>query len=361
MSQPRLLIPQDRKLSSRWARTLRVLYRDTTALWYEFRRPILVFALAIFGGGLLYGELLVLAGYPRVPIIVLPYYMLMMMVFQAPEVPPPEPYLIVFWYAMPLIAGYVIGRGAVDFARLFFNRSERRNAWEEAVASTYRNHVIVLGVGHLGLRIIRTLVQMGFEVVAIDNAIAPERDAELGKLGVPVIAADGKHRSTLEAAGLRYAQAFIVCTSHDYVNLEVTMQARDLNPDVRIVVRMWNAQFAKQIRHFMNVEAVMSASDLAAPAFAGSAVGVEVAQTMHVNGCEFSMIKMQVAAGSFMDGATIAAVEEDYDTDIVLLERGEGVQVHPLGTTILHPGDTIVIFAQYSQITDLVARNSKRR
>ena len=53
-------------------------------------------------------------------------------------------------------------------------------------------------------------------------------------------------------------------------------------------------------------------------------------------------------------------LEEDYGTDIVLHERGDNVQVHPSGSTILHGGDFIVIFAPHSSITDLVARNRHR-
>ena len=45
-------------------RILRAAWRDTNALWREFRRPILAFLIAMFGGGWLYGELLVAAGHP---------------------------------------------------------------------------------------------------------------------------------------------------------------------------------------------------------------------------------------------------------------------------------------------------------
>jgi lactate dehydrogenase-like 2-hydroxyacid dehydrogenase len=195
---------------------VRAIFRDTSALLREFRRPIMLFLLATVGGGVLYGELLVRSGYPAIPLIDLPYIMLSLMVLQPPGAPPPEPHLIAFWYAMPVVAAIVIGRGAMDFARLFFNRNERRNAWEEAVASTYHNHVIILGIGHLGLRVARAVVEMGFEVVAIDNKITAERDLELNQIGVPLITADGRLASTLETAGLRSAQALIVCTSNDY-------------------------------------------------------------------------------------------------------------------------------------------------
>lgn len=40
------------------------------------------------------------------------------------------------------------------------------------MASTFKRHIIVVGIGHTGLRIARELTQMGFEVVAVDSGAA---------------------------------------------------------------------------------------------------------------------------------------------------------------------------------------------
>jgi Trk K+ transport system NAD-binding subunit len=281
------------------------------------------------------------------------------MVFEPPGVTPPEPYLVAFWYALPAIGLYVIGRGAVEFVRLFFDRSERRDAWEVAVASTYRNHIIVLGVGHLGQRVMRALVDMGFDVVVIDLKVDAELGRELNDLSVPAIIGDGRSTVTLEDAGLHHAQTLIVCTSNDHANLEVTMRARDMNPNIRIVVRMWDDQFAAQMQRFMGVEAVLSASDLAAPVFAGSAVGVEITQTLTIDDVDYSMIRLTVERQSFMDNSTIDVLQEDNDIDIVLHGHGGQMQVHPDGDIPVTAGDTLVIFAHHNKITGIVSRNRR--
>ncbi|MCC6615421.1 MAG: TrkA family potassium uptake protein [Anaerolineae bacterium] len=323
----------------------------------EFRLPILALLIATLGGGWVYGELHFLARGERISFADLPYDMIQLMSLQGipEEHPPSEPYLIVFWYVLPLIGIYVVGRGAVDFGRLFFDRSGRRNAWEEAVASTYRNHVIVIGVGHVGLRIVRQLVSMGFEVAAIDANLSAEKDQELSVLRVPLVIGDGRLPTMMEKAGLRFARALIIATSDDHVNLEMTMRARDLNPDVRIIVRMWDSTFARQLNRFMGVEAVLSASDLAAPAFAGAAVGIEVTQTIKVHGVDYSMIRLQVEPESFMADETIGNLQRDHDLDIVLHARDGDALVHPEGSIRVKSGDTLVLFARHSQIIDIVA------
>ena len=359
MPHSRLVIPESRlRPLRRRQRIVRAVVRNALAVWHEFKTPILVFVVAVFGGGWIYGELLVQAGYPRIPYIDLPYTMLALMILETPSDLPAETPLVLFWYAMPLIGIYVAGRGVFDVFRLFFNPDERRNAWEEALASTYRHHVIVLGVGHLGLRVVRALVSMGVDAVAIDLKIAPDKESELKRLGVPLVLGDGRLMQTLETAGVRDAQAFIVCTSNDYMNIEVTMRVRDLNPDIRIVVRVWEDQFSQQIRRFMNVEAVLSATDLAAPSFAGSALGIEITQTLTIDGTEYSMIRLQVAPGSFLDGAQVGTLQEEYDMDIVLHNRAGDARVHPARDSRVSAGDTLVIFAQHHKITDVVARNA---
>jgi voltage-gated potassium channel len=338
---------------------LRAVWRDTSALWREFRRPILAFLIAVFGGGWLYGELLVLAGYPRVPYVALPYMMIDLMILESFAEIPTQPYLLAFWYILPLVALYVVGRGVTDFVRLFFNRGERRNAWEEAVASTYRNHVIVMGVGHVGTRVIRALAEMGSEVVAIDLQTKAELAAEMDALRIPLIVGDGRNPAVLEKAGIREAQALIVCTANDFLNLEICVRAREMNSTMRLVVRMWDSQFANHMKRSLNAETI-SSSDLAAPAFAGLAVGAEIAPILHIRDESFSLIRLQIEPGSFMDGSTIADLEEDNDMDIVLFERNAQVDVHPEGEQPVRAGDSLVIFARHTQITRIVARNGRR-
>lgn len=353
----KLVFPSGRRPRNRFVRLIRALWRDSSALLNEFKSPLLLFILVTVGGGLLYGELHFAAGKGRLPYIELPYYMVSLMVLEQPIDLPHEPQLLVFWYLMPPLAVFILGRGASDFVRLFFNRSERRDAWEEAVAYTYRNHIVVLGVGHVGLGVVRTLVDMGFEVVAIDTKVTPELDQELARLNVPIIVGDGRTEGVLEKARIKHADAFMACTSIDYVNLEAIMRARDMNPDARIVARMFDSRSANQLKRFMGVQAVMSSAQLAAPVFAGAAVGIEITQSLTVKGEEYSMVRLTVAVGSFMDGVTIDTLQRSQKMDIVLHGRDGNVDVHPDSQIEIKAGDTLVIFANHRKITDVVARN----
>lgn len=351
-------IPRRRRAAI-FVRKLRAAWHDTAALWREFHRPVLLFLVVTVVGGFIYGELYFSAYEHYYELDVRPYIMLQLMIMEPPSDVPAEWFLIVFWYLMPVVGVFILGLGAADFVRLFFNRHERRDAWGEAVALSYRNHIIVFGAGHVGLRVIRELHQMAFDVVVIDDSPDPGVQEELERLNVPLIVGDGRVTITLEKAQLKYAQAFVACTGNDHVNLEVVMKARDLNPDVRIVMRAWDTQFANQIERFMQVQSVLSSSDLSAPAFAGAAVGIEITQTVRVNGTEYSMVRLTVEPGSFLDGSTVGTLQTENEMDIVLYGRGEVAEVQPPRDMLVQGGDTLVIFAQHDRILSVIARNRR--
>lgn len=365
MPDYKLLIPESqRHRVRRGYRLTRAIWRSLRAVWKEFRWPIVVFIIAVFFGGWVYGQVYNHLSTDPDDVkyyIDMPYQMVALMLFASPDEMPIDARLVVFWYMMPLIGAYVAARGVFDFVNLFYVSNERHRSWEAALASTYKNHVIVLGVGHLGRRVIRQLAAMSFDVVAIDIAEPPEKTRELKRLGVPMVLGDGRLESTLESAAIRNAQALIVCTSNDHLNLEVTMRARSLNPDVRIVVRMWEDSFVHEIKGFLNVADVLSATNLAAPSFAAAALGVEITQTMTIDGEQFSMLRFEVQRGSFMEGKAIGALQEDEDIDIVLHGNGGGVDVHPDNTIVVHAGDTLVLFAHHNKINSIVARNRGQR
>lgn len=346
-----------------WQRMLRAAWRDTVALWREFRRPILLFVVLVLGGGMLYGELHSIAGLtPSIDWIDRPFTMIQLMVIETPPVYeriPSEWYLVIWWYVSPLLLLLIIGDGVADFVRLFFNRDERRDAWREAVASTYRNHVIVMGAGHVGLRVVRVLHDlMGVDVVVIDNSPDEEAEEVISTRKIPLIVGNGNQTATLEKAGLTDAEAFVVCTGNDHANLDAIMRARSMNPNIRIVARIWDHGHSQQIKEFMRVQSVLSSSEISAPVFAGLALGVELTQSLDIGGVAYSTMRLMVTPGSFMDQAAIGTLQKDNNMDIVLhAPWGQEAQVQPARETVLKAGDTVVIFARHEVTMSVAARN----
>ncbi len=331
------------------------------ALFREFRGPIGGFAAATVIGGSVYGELYRLARDVTIPWIDRPYVMLQLMLIEAPEAVPPEWYLAAFWYAMPVVFIVLVGLGAADFIDLFFNRDQHRNRWGEALAMTHRHHAIVLGAGHVGLRVVRDLRDVGLPVIVIDREPDDEVEELLHEIGVPLVKGDGRRPVTLERAGLAHADVFVACTGDDRANLETVMQVKELRADLRIVARVWDRTIGDQMRRFGMVDTVMSAADLAAPAFAGAALGIDITQTLEIAGVEYSTIRLAVAEGSFLADREVGALESENGMELVLVCRHGHVTVDPEADERVRAGDDVVIFARHDRILEVVARNRGAR
>ena len=92
-------------------------------------------------------------------------------------------------------------------------------------------HVIVVGGGEVGIRVLGGLFDLGFHAVLIDqdqNARAVEfaRGHRL-----PVMVGDACDEKTLRQAGIETALALVCVTSSDIVNLETTLQARAMRDE----------------------------------------------------------------------------------------------------------------------------------
>jgi len=137
------------------------------------------------------------------------------------------------------------------------------------MASTYRDHVILCGLGHLGSRILQQLLKSGTHVVAIEKHQEARFLAEAKATGIPVLVRDAKEDQALVDAGIAHARAIIIATNDDTANLEVALDARRMNPQIRIIMRMFDQQLASKVKDAIGIDEAFSSAALAAPIVVG--------------------------------------------------------------------------------------------
>ncbi|HET9227727.1 MAG TPA: NAD(P)-binding protein [Thermoanaerobaculia bacterium] len=132
-------------------------------------------------------------------------------------------------------------------------------------------HVVVVGMGNVGLRIVRELTTVGVPVVAVDAD--PNRPflADIRSRATVVIG-DARLNHTLLQAGIAKARAVIATTDDDAVNLGIGLAAKQTNPSIRTVVRLFDPDFARKVETTLGIDAALSASRIAAPSFVASAL-----------------------------------------------------------------------------------------
>ena len=90
-----------------------------------------------------------------------------------------------------------------------------------------RGHVLVIGLGAIGLRVVQQLHDAGRDVVVIEKDEHNRHLGQLRALGVPVLIADATLPEVLASARLAAASAVAVLTSDDLANLETGLAVRD--------------------------------------------------------------------------------------------------------------------------------------
>ncbi|MGY0006453.1 NAD-binding protein, partial [Micromonospora sp. I033] len=182
-------------------------------------------------------------------------------------------------------------------------------------------HVVVVGLGNIGTRVMAQLHDFGVEVVAIDKN-PDARGAPLAhRLGVPVIVGDAGQEETLRAASVDTSQALVVVSTDDGVNLRAALNARSLDPDLRVVLRLFDGDFAERIQQAFGIGISRSVSYLAAPAFAAAMLDRAVIATIPVDRHALLVTEVPVVAGSPLDGRPLAAVARPGEVRLLAYTR----------------------------------------
>ena len=121
------------------------------------------------------------------------------MLFFQPQLKLPDPwYLQVLFYLVPLVGLALVVEGFTRFGVLVVNKQLRGEVWQRIVASTYSDHIIIRGVGHIRFRVAEQLrnLEQEFVVVALESKFM-ER---LLEWNVPVVVGDARDETLLRAA-----------------------------------------------------------------------------------------------------------------------------------------------------------------
>ncbi|BAY61021.1 TrkA domain-containing protein [Calothrix brevissima NIES-22] len=127
--------------------------------------------------------------------------------------------------------------------------------------------IIVCGLGRTGYKVFRLLRQQGAFVVGIHHKPIP------GESAPDVIIGDLHTAATLTAAGIEQAHTLVIASSDDARNLAIMLQARVLNPHIRIINRFYNTSLAERLDQTLPNHLSMSVVGLAAPVFTFAALG----------------------------------------------------------------------------------------
>ena len=225
-----------------------------------------------------------------------------------------------------------------------------------------RGHVLVIGLGSVGMQAAARLVAAGSEVVVVEKHDGNRHLSQARALGVPVVIADATLPETLESVSLASASAVAVLTSDDLANLETGLAVRDQLGTrweaTPVVLRMFDPQLARSVRHNFGFRNVRSTAALAAPWFVGAALGLDVLNTFYVGDEPLLVARLTVSRGGGLDG--LAMGDLGARTRILAISRAPDqayLEHPPRRGTRLGAGDQAYLIGPYEELLAVLRRD----
>ena len=220
-------------------------------------------------------------------------------------------------------------------------------------------HVILIGLGSVGMRILEGLRARGREVVVIERDEDNRYSSQVRLLGVRVILGDATLSRTLEAANISTASAVAVMTSDDMTNIEAGLAVREglgkRWDDIPVILRVFDHALGYRLEQSFEFRHVWSTAAIAAPWFVGGAIGMGVLATFYFGRQPFQVAKLKVREGGGLVG--VKMLELGADARVLAINRSEEdseMEYPPRRETEFQAGDSAWIAGPYEELMKIL-------
>ncbi|WP_416970662.1 NAD-binding protein [Streptomyces sp. 4F14] len=226
-------------------------------------------------------------------------------------------------------------------------------------------HVVLLGLGKIGTRVLIRLRELDIPVVCVESGPEARGLAVARRLRVPVVLGDVTQEGVLEAAKIQRAGALLAVTSSDTTNLEAVLYARSLRQDLNAVLRLYDDDFATAVYRTLRAAhpyartRSRSVSHLAAPSFAGAMMGRQILGTISVERRVLLFAALEAGGHPQLEGRTMGEAFRSGHWRVLALDTGTGLTWDLPADRVLRPTDRVVLAATRQGMADLLRRHGR--
>jgi voltage-gated potassium channel len=119
------------------------------------------------------------------------------------------------------------------------------------------------GLGKVGYYVVETLIEQNEKVIIVELDENSKHINYFRSLGAEVYIGDATQYNVMKDVNVEHAKALISVIDNDAINLEVGLNARTINTNLRLVLRIFDEEMTKHIKFLLNIELTFSASTVA--------------------------------------------------------------------------------------------------
>ena len=210
-----------------------------------------------------------------------------------------------------------------------------------------RSHLIVCGDDALASRMVEELtIRYGERVTVILPSAQRGHGPRISRLpGVRIIERAELDERAFHDAQAQSARALAILHQDDLGNFHAALRAQEINPDLRLVIAIFNTSLGERIRTFFSDCAVLSESAMAAPSFVAAALGEPAPSHVRVSGRTLYVARREDVDSSHLICGLAAAASADSPTLLppdarsadLVLAIADGTPRHPFPRQRRHP------------------------
>ena len=220
------------------------------------------------------------------------------------------------------------------------------------------DHYIVCGHGRIGSIICQTLFENHEDFVVIENQA--EEVQKILEKGYVTIAGEAADDDILMEAGIERAAGLIAVVSTDADNVFITLTAKGLNPDVKVLARSSGATGTEIKLKRAGADKVISPYYIGGRRMAQSMIRPNVTDfidlAMYTQDMALRLEEILVSEKARLNGKTLieSNLRQNYNIIVIGIKRaGENMQFNPRPDTTIRFGDILIVLGQNDQIAAL--------
>jgi Trk K+ transport system NAD-binding subunit len=214
-----------------------------------------------------------------------------------------------------------------------------------------KNHIIVAGIGSIGLGVVEYLVKMGIKTVVI------ERDSENKNIPVlrnkvPILIGDASDEKILLKAGIKKAKTLAALIDNDLNNINIILKGNAIKDELHTVARIFNNELNSKSKTKFDIDNVLSASNIAVPYIVCNLLYKNIIWSGFIYNSIYTLIYIEVNASNCFADTTKNQIFEKYGLYPLLIKRAEKIIVAD-EELIFKLNDQVYLFGSYHSLKKL--------
>lgn len=274
-------------------------------------------------------------------------------------------------YGRPVVVGIIVSSlGVVAYFQSslttllvedVLGRSLRGRRMEKLI-SQLKGHVVVAGAGSTGRHVVRELVSAKTPFVVIDQerTLLEHLSNEVAHGKMLYVVGDATSDVTLIAAGVERASGVVAALHEDRDNVYVTLSARTMNPDARIVSKVIEPDATKKMMR-AGATSTVSPNTIGGLRMANELLRPTAVQFMdrmlHTKGAVLRIEEVAITANSWFHGRELKDLPIRSETKLLVVAIYEGDNFHynPAPSFTVSSGAVLVVMGELDNVERLRA------